>query len=339
MKQRHAPRDRGLLFLSVMFAATLAWIAVPAAEAQVVPAVEADTSDAALVGSLPGFANGYATVNGIRMHYVVGGEGPPIVLVPGAHHTWYGYRKIMPALARSHRVIAVDIRGMGGSDKPPSGYDKKTMAGDLHALVRQLGHERVNIVGHDIGSMVAFSFAANHPEATIKLAMLEVPHPDPSFHDIPMLPDPARSADKVDGQPPYTWWWAMNQVRGLPERLLEGEQAAIYLNWKMDYLAKNPDTFDGRTRAVYIAAHSSRDAIRANNAWYQAFAQDIADSRTYAKLSMPVLGLGGTGFRGLQTALTPRTDDLRMISIENTGHYLQEEQPRAVARRLLSFFE
>lgn len=317
----------------------LASTVAPPTRAQV-PASDAavDTSDAALVRFLPGFENGYATVDGVRLHYVAGGEGPPLVLVPGAHHTWWGYHKVMPALARRHRVVAVDIRGMGGSDKPATGYDKRTMARDIHGLVRQLGYERVAIAGHDIGSMVAFSFAANHPEATVRLAMLEVPHPDESFYDIKMLPAPGRSAEKAgDGQPPYTWWWAFNQVRGLPERLLAGEASRVYLTWKMDYLLKDPSTFDARSRAVYIAAHSNPDAIRANNGWYQAFHQDIADSRTYPRLRMPVLGLGAAGHDGLRAALAPRADDLRMIRIENSGHYLQEEQPEAVSGALLGF--
>ena len=103
-------------------------------------------------------------MNSVRLHYVAGGEGSPVLLLPGWPETWWSYHKIMPELARSHRVVVVDLRGMGQSDKPEGGYDKKTMAGDIAALVRELGFETVDVVGHDIGSMVAYSFAANHPE-------------------------------------------------------------------------------------------------------------------------------------------------------------------------------
>jgi hypothetical protein len=117
-------------------------------------------SDAELAASLPGgFRSAYAYVNGIRLHYVTGGAGEPLVLLPGWPATWWSYHKVMPALARRYRMIAIDIRGMGASDKPAGGFDKKTMARDVYELVRKLGHDRVNIAGHDIGAMVAFSFA------------------------------------------------------------------------------------------------------------------------------------------------------------------------------------
>src|SRR6202158_4327954 len=112
----------------------------------------ADTSDAALAASLSGdFRNGYAEVNGTRIHYVEGGKGTPVLLLPGWPETWWEFHKIMPELAKHHRVIAVDLRGMGGSAKPGSGYDKKNMAKDIHELTRALGYKQVNIAGHDIG--------------------------------------------------------------------------------------------------------------------------------------------------------------------------------------------
>src|SRR5882762_6302115 len=127
----------------------------------------ADTSDAALAASLPGdFRNAYAEVNGTRIHYVEGGKGTPVLLRPGWPQTWWEFHKIMPELAKQHRVIAVDLRGMGGSAKPGLGYDKKNMAKDIHELTQALGCKQVNIAGHDIGAMVAYSFAANYPDAT-----------------------------------------------------------------------------------------------------------------------------------------------------------------------------
>jgi alpha-beta hydrolase superfamily lysophospholipase len=131
---------------------------------------QGDLSDATLAQSLPGgFKSEYARVNRTGLHYVAGGEGSLLVLLPGWPQTWWQFRKIMPALAERYRVIAIDLRGMGGSDKPASGYDKKTMAQDIHQLIRHLGYDRVNIAGHDIGAMVAYSFAANHPEGPVRL--------------------------------------------------------------------------------------------------------------------------------------------------------------------------
>lgn len=111
---------------------------------------------------------------------------------------------------------------MGASDKPAGGFDKKTMARDVYELVRKLGHDRVNIAGHDVGAMVAFSFAANHLAATRKLALLDVLHPDESLYQIPMLQRP--------GGDTHMWWWAFNQVQGLPERLLAG-RSRFLIDW------------------------------------------------------------------------------------------------------------
>ncbi|GAB3891858.1 hypothetical protein GCM10029964_065720 [Kibdelosporangium lantanae] len=145
--------------------------------------------DAVLAGELPGdFRSAYADVNGTRLHYVAGGRGEPLVLLPGWPVTWWEFRRIMPVLARRYRVIAVDLRGMNLSAKPTTGYDKRTMARDVLELARHLGHGKINIAGHDIGAMVAYSYAVNHPEATAKVALLEVSHPDPSLYEIRLLP-------------------------------------------------------------------------------------------------------------------------------------------------------
>jgi len=117
---------------------------------------------------LPGFRHGYTQVNGVRLHHVTGGRGKPLVLLAGWPQTWWAYHRIMPALATKFRVIAVDLRGQGSSEKPRGGFDKKTMATDVHELVKRLGHTEVDVVGHDIGAMTAFAFAANFPQATGK---------------------------------------------------------------------------------------------------------------------------------------------------------------------------
>jgi pimeloyl-ACP methyl ester carboxylesterase len=314
---------------------------VPAAEtAPKTGAREAsDVSDAALVSSLPGFENGYANVNGTRLHYVAGGKGARLIMLPGWPETWWEFHLVMPTLAAQYRVIAVDLRGMGGSAKPQSGYDKKTMAEDIYELVRLLGYDKVNVAGHDIGSMVAFSFAANHPEATLKVALMDVPHPDEFFSEIRMLPEAGKFGDKIDDEHPgYPWWFAFHQVKGLPERVLEG-RFQIYQDFLIDYLIKDSKSIGPHDRAVYAAAYSSADAIRAGDAWYQTFSQDIIDSKTYKKLEMPVLGLGSTGYTWLKAAVTPKATNFRLVKVENSGHFIQEEQPEFVVKTLLEFFQ
>ena len=127
-------------------------------------------------------------------------------------------------------------------------------------------------------------------------------------------------------------------MKGLPEKLLEGDRGKIYIDFLMDYLLEDPKSIGPRDRAVYHAAHASADAIRAGNAWYQTFSQDIIDSKSYGKLEMPVLAIGSTGYTWLQAEVTPRASNLRLEKIENSGHFIQEEQPEAVTRLLLEFF-
>ena len=116
-------------------------------------------SDESLIKNWPGFENKYAVVNGVKLHYVDGGSGKPLICLPGWPQTWYSFHTVAPALACDYRVIVVDIRGMGTSDKPEQGYDKKTMAQDIYELTRQLQLDTVSLLGHDIGGMVAMSFA------------------------------------------------------------------------------------------------------------------------------------------------------------------------------------
>lgn len=293
-------------------------------------------SDAALVRSLPGFRNAFATVNGIQIHYVVGGHGEPVILLPGWPETWWAYHKVMPSLAATHRVISVDLRGMGQSDKPQGGYDKKTMASDIAALAAQLGYSKVDIVGHDIGAMVAFSLAENHPDLVRRLVLLDVVHPTAAYLNLKLLPEAGALSDKVDPQHPYFWWFAFHQIKGLPEQLLEG-RAGIEQAWFFHYMTQDERAIDARDRAVYAAAYSTRDGMRGGDGWYQAFAQDIADDGTYGPLRMPVLGLGGQGYARMKAILDARAPDSRTFRIEGSGHFIAEEKPEVLPGYLATF--
>lgn len=294
----------------------------------------ASTSNADLVASLPGFTSRFADVNGVRLHYVEGGSGEPLLLLPGWPETWWSYHKLMPQLAQHFRVISVDIRGMGASSKPADGYDKKTMAADIAALVKALGYSRVNVAGHDIGAMVAFAYAAQHQESVVKLAILDVPHPDDGWMKIPMLPEPGRFGSRIDeDHPVYPWWFAFHQVKGLPEKLLAG-RLDIYLNYCIDYLSTNPAAIDAFDRQVYIDHYS----ILAGDAWYQAFPQDVIDARHYPALDMPVLGLGSVGYDWLRASLPTKAKNVRFVKIENSGHFFMAEQPERTADELIKFF-
>ncbi|MGW1989158.1 alpha/beta fold hydrolase [Embleya sp. NPDC001921] len=299
--------------------------------------------DADLARSLDGeFSSHQAEVNGVRLHYVEGGSGTPLLLLGGWPQTWWQWNKVMPALARRHRVIAVDLRGMGGSAKPAGGYDKKTMARDIHELVRHLGLTTVAVVGHDIGAMVAYAFAANHPEATEKIALLDVPHPDGTWSTFGLLPEPDQHVESAieAGARSYLWWFAFNQVRDLPEQLLDG-RTRLLTDWLFDRQAREPGSIDERSRQVYAHAYSTADAIRAGNGWYQAFNRDIADEQTYGPVAAPILALGGdeSNYAYLRELMPSKGTDVKVIEVADCGHYIPEEQPHAVIEALASFLD
>ena len=296
-------------------------------------------SDEELIKQFPGFTNHYATVNGVRLHYVEGGSGQPLVCLPGWPQTWYSYHPIAAELARHYRVIIVDIRGMGSSEKPATGYDKKTMAQDIYELLRHLGVAKASLLGHDIGGMVATSFGFNYPEATTALILADGAHPSEGMRQMPLLPAPGAFTEKMDGQYPYAWWMAFNQVKGLPEQLLAGR-----FQYLLDYLfhyvmldEHHMSTFD---RAVYAAVYNQPENIRAANAWYQAFDQDIADANTYARLPMPVLGIGShVSYGYLQMSLPYVAENVQVVGILDSGHYLFEEKPARVLEVVLGFLQ
>lgn len=287
-------------------------------------------SDAQLARSL-GLRSRYAEVNGTRLHYVTGGRGAPLVLLPGWPQTWWEFHKILPGLAERYQVFALDMRGQNGSAKPAGGYDKKTMARDVFELTRQLGLGPVNIAGHDIGAMVAHSFAVNHPAATRKVALLDVGHPDESLYTHqPLLVRP--------GQGFSLWWFAFNQVQGLPEQLIAG-RARYVVDYFLDLFMFDPSSAGERDRRIYARAYDAPDAIRAGNAWYQAFHADIADFATYGKITVPLLGLAGEfSYDFMKDVWAGQGTDVRVEKVPGAGHFLAEENPAKVLAELKSFF-
>ncbi|MGP1992948.1 alpha/beta fold hydrolase [Zobellia laminariae] len=287
--------------------------------------------DEELIKLVPNFGNNYVEVNGTRLHYVKGGQGKPLILIPGYPETWWAYHKVMPILAEKHCVIVVEMRGMGSSDKPANGYEKKNMAKDIFELTKILGYDKVNIGGHDIGAHVAFSFATNFPESTSSLIMLDTPHPDSGMYQLPMLP-------LLGSNYVYPWWLSFNQVKELPEQLLEGRMNII-IEWLFQNLLVEQNNISEFDKEVYGFANNSKDAIRASNAWYQSFPQDIEDNKTYKKLNMPVLGIGSSGYEMLQMSLSNSTINLEMKKIEECGHFILAEKASETAKLISDFLE
>jgi pimeloyl-ACP methyl ester carboxylesterase len=281
-------------------------------------------SDQELITNLPGFASRFTDTNGINLHYVEGGIGEPLIMLPGWPETWWAYHKVIPLLASKYRIIVVDLRGMGSSGKPLAGYDKRNMAKDVYELMQTLGYSSVHICGHDIGAHVAFSFAANYPEATRKLIMIDTPHPDESMYQLPMLPIPGLSYT-------YPWWLAFNQVKDLPEVLLAGRMRLV-IDWVFNALLKNANSITDFDKSVYSQSYDSPEGIRSSNSWYQTFTQDIQDIKTYPRVNVPTIGIASnSSFEMLSGFLTKFCTDIEIEKIEDSGHFLLFEQPRDVA--------
>ncbi|WP_294332892.1 alpha/beta hydrolase [Chryseobacterium sp. sg2396] len=294
-------------------------------------------SDTELIKNLPGFENKYITVNSIKLHYVEGGTGKPLICLPGWPQTWYSLQPVAMQLSKEYRVIIIELRGMGTSEKPESGYDKKTMATDIHQLVLQLGLEKVSLMGHDIGGMVAMSFAFNFPESTEKLIVLDGSHPSEGMYQMPLIPSPGTFNEKMDGNMPYAWWMGFNQVKGLPEQLLEG-RFHLLQEWLFKYVMIDENKMTELERAVYAAAYNDKESIRSSNAWYQTFQQDIEDSKHYPQLTMPVLGIGSyISYNYMNYGLPFVATDLKVVGIMDSGHYLFEEKPQEVLDVVLPF--
>ncbi|MDO1451373.1 alpha/beta hydrolase [Rhodocytophaga aerolata] len=283
-----------------------------------------------LIKKIPGFISSFQKVNNLTLHYVIGGSGEPLLLLPGWPQTWWSYRYIMPLLAEKHTVIVVDLRGMGDSDKPVEGYTKKHMASDIKELVAALGYEKVNVAGHDMGGNVAYAFAANYPEKVKKLILLDTPPPDENMYRLPMLPV---------GAPVYPWWVAFNQVNDLPAQLLEG-RFGLLLDHLLDKLLVTQEAINAFDRSVYIHHYNDKESIRASNAWYQAFCQDISDQKSYSKIENVTKGIASPASFGiLENFLSGHVLKYEMKEIEGSGHFIQEEKPEETAKAILDFLK
>lgn len=277
---------------------------------------------------MPGFSSHFQKVNDISIHYVKGGSGNPLILLPGWPQTWWSYRQVMPSLAERYSVIAVDLRGMGDSDKPEKGYTKKNMATDILELIVALGYDKVHIAGHDIGASVAYSFAVNYSEIINKLILLDTPPPDKNMYRLPMLPV---------GAPVYPWWVAFNQLNDLPVQLLEG-RFDLLLDHLFERLLINKKAITDFDRSVYLQHYNRKENIRAANSWYQTFGEDIADQKAYAKMKNPTKGIASSAsFEILNSFLSQNVDDYEITEIKEAGHFVHEERPEQVIKAVLDF--
>jgi pimeloyl-ACP methyl ester carboxylesterase len=275
------------------------------------------------------FTSRYIDTHELRQHAVIGGQGPPLLLVHGWPENWYTWRLLMPALARDFEVVAVDQRGVGLTDKPQDGYDTGTLAGDLAAMMDELGHRRFAVVGHDTGFAISYALAADHADRVARVGLLELPG-SPGTAPPPPLFLPGPLNDRL-------WHLTFNRIDGLNEQLVAGRED-LFFRWEFDAAAKRlADDVIG----YYVGLLSNPDSLRGSFGWYRALEASIAqnEQRATRRLTMPVLGIGGEMSFGENVGNGVRAvaDDVQSLVIPGTGHFLAEESPDELLAALTAF--
>lgn len=270
----------------------------------------------------------YADLAAVRLHYVTAGSGPPLVLLHGWPQTWYAWRRLVPLLAPRFRLVMPDLRGLGDSSRPETGYDKRSLAEDIWQLLAgTLGIRSFYLAGHDWGGPVAYALAAAHRDAVLKLAILDVAIPGDGNPNI--------------SQGGRRWHHAFHGTRDLPEALVAGREA-LYLGWFYENYGARPDAIPAEDVAEYLRTYTQPGALRAGFEFYRAIAQDIADNQGNARLTLPVLAVGGAAGWGrgaeVEASLRRLADDVTGQVVEGAGHWIPEEQPELLARLLQDFF-
>jgi len=263
--------------------------------------------------------------DGATLHVRVGGQGPAVVLLHGFGDTGDMWTPLAVNLARDHTVVVPDLRGMGLSSKPPGGYDKRTQAADIRSVLTTLGLDRAAIVGHDIGTMVAYAYAAHYPEKTVKLVVMDAPVPGiPPWDSMVRLPA----------------LWHFDFGGPDAERLVAGRER-IYLDRFWNEFAGDRTKIDEATREHYAKLYARPGAMRAAFAQFNAIRQDTEDNKGVmaTKLGMPVLAVGGEKSFGANEAAVMRNaaTDVTELVIPNAGHWLMEEAPLATITAIRAF--
>ena len=267
-----------------------------------------------------------ATVDGLKLHYLTAGHGPAVLLLHGYTQTSRMWRPIIPRLAEKFTVIAPDLPGIGDSEIPADGLDMKTAAIRIHALVKSLGIDRSRVVGHDIGLMVAYAYAAQFPADTEKLAVMDA-----------FLPGVAGWEDVYNN--PGIWHFRFNGPT--PEALVRGRERTYFDYFWNDFAADKSRSIPEADRAAYTAAYSRPGRMRAGWAYFVSFQQAAKDftQLSQTKLTMPVLAIGGAKANGdvLGRQMKLVATGANVVVIPNCGHWVLEEQPQQTTEALLNF--
>src|SRR5262249_33612158 len=267
-----------------------------------------------------------AEVDGIRLHYLTAGSGPAVVLLHGYAETSRMWRPIIPLLAQKFQVIAPDLPGIGDSAIPRDGLDMKTAAIRMHALVKKLGVQKARVVGHDIGLMVAYAYAAHFPSETEKLVLMD------AF--LPGVPGWEAIYNN-----PGIWHFRFNGPT--PEKLVAGRERIYFEHFWNDFAADKTRSIPEAERVAYTAAYARPGRMRAGWAYFVSFQQAARDFAELArtKLTMPVLAVGGEKANGDALGAQARlvAVNATVVVLKNTGHWVLEENPKETTEALRNF--
>jgi pimeloyl-ACP methyl ester carboxylesterase len=275
-----------------------------------------------------GFKTQKISTNGALLNVRVGGQGPAVVMLHGYGETGDMWAPLAIKLMKDHTVIVPDLRGMGRSDHPAGGYDKKNEARDITGVLDTLKIGNVSVVAHDIGNMVAYAFAAENPARVTKLVLMDAPVPGLGPWDEIL-------------KSPLLWHFRF----GGPdmERLVKGRER-IYLDRFWNEFSADPKNFDEASRRHYAKFYALPGAMRSGFAQFGAFDQDVIDNKAYlakGPLQMPVLAIGGEKSFGtmMATVAQAAATNVKGAVIPGAGHWLMEEQPAATVAVIADFLQ
>lgn len=267
-----------------------------------------------------------AEVEGVKLHYLTVGHGPAVILLHGYTQTSRMWRPLIPQLASKFTVIAPDLPGIGDSDIPKDGLDMKAAAIRIHALAKSLGVTNARVVGHDIGLMVAYAYAAQFPAEVEKLVVMDA-----------FLPGVAGWEDVYDN--PKMWHFRFNGPT--PEALVQGREKIYFAYFWNDLAADKTHSLSSADREAYVAAYARPGRMHAGWAYFAAWPQTAKDFAQLAqtKLTIPVLSIAGdqasAGVLGPQMKAV--ATDVTVVVLKNTGHWVMEERPKETMNAILNF--
>lgn len=263
---------------------------------------------------------------GVQLHYLTAGDGPHVILLHGFAETCAMWKPVIPALAERFTVVAPDLPGIGGSSIPSDGLDMTAAAARIHALAVSLGIQKAAVVGHDIGLMVAYAYAAQFRAETSKLVVMDA-----------FLPG-VEGWESIYNNPGI---WHFRFHGPTPEALVQGRERIYFEHFWNDFAADKTRSIPEEMRELYTASYARLGRMRASWSYFVSFQQAALNFAEFVrtKLPMPVLAIGGEKANGeaLGRQMKLAASDVTVIILKDTGHWLMEERPRETSEALLGF--